>query len=344
MPRGDACIRQGTSRRGVLTRGACGFVSLVLGVLLAGTFLLADHAFAQAPPAAPATAPTAKEPATAAYVGSETCKACHEDRFASFQASPHGIKADPRRPAAKQQCETCHGPGEAHVAAGGGKGVGGIIGLSRTSPLPAETKNAQCLQCHAGSTGGLRLTRALWDGSVHQSRGVSCTNCHTVHAPKVSQPETCGQCHKNIKAQLLRPSHHPIREGKIQCTDCHNPHGTVADKLITANFVNEKCYECHAEKRGPFLWEHVPSIENCLTCHTPHGSSHEKLLVERRPFLCQTCHSNSRHPGTLYSLRPNQRGLPVYTAQSNRLFYRACSNCHSQIHGSNHPSGKALLR
>ncbi len=278
------------------------------------------------------------------YAGSETCRGCHEDRFASYQAGPHGIKADPRRPAAKQQCETCHGPGKGHVDSGGGKGVGGIVGLTPKAPIPAETKNAQCLQCHAGSTGGLRLSRALWKGSIHETRGVACTNCHTVHEPKAVQPDACNACHKPIKAQLLRSSHHPIREGKIQCTDCHNPHGTVADKLISASTVNEKCYTCHAEKRGPFLWEHIPAIENCLTCHTPHGSSHDKLLVERRPWLCQTCHSNSRHPGTLYGLRPEQKGQSVYSALNNRVFYRNCQNCHSQIHGSNHPSGKALLR
>ncbi len=316
--------------------GVFGVVGVVLLVLV-----LAAPALSAAQPASQPTA--AQAAPTGAYVGSETCKACHEDRFTSYQASPHGIKADPRRPAARQECESCHGPGKAHVEAGGGKGVG-IIGLSAKAPIAAEVKNAQCLQCHAGSTGGLRLTRALWAGSIHQTRGLTCTNCHSVHESKPVQPDACVQCHKNIKAQLLRPSHHPIREGKVRCSDCHNPHGTVADKLVSANFVNEKCYQCHAEKRGPFLWEHVPSIENCLTCHTPHGSSHDKLLVEKRPFLCQTCHSNSRHPGTLYAPTPAQRGQPVYQALSNRLFYRGCSNCHSQIHGSNHPSGKALLR
>ena len=313
-----------------------GFLSLfgLAGILVLLLFTFPSSAQAQPPPSGPA----------GGYAGSDTCQGCHEDRFASYQRNPHGIKADPRRPAARQECETCHGPGKAHADAGGGKGVGGIIGLSPKAPAPAETKNGRCLQCHAGSTGGLRLSRAMWDGSTHETRGVACTNCHTVHVEKQSQADTCAQCHKQVRAQLLRPSHHPIREGKVQCTDCHNPHGTVTEKLISANSVNEKCWTCHAEKRGPFLWEHAPVTESCLTCHTPHGSAHDKLLVEKRPYLCQTCHSNSRHPGTLYGLRPEQAGQSVYSALSNRVFYRACSNCHSQIHGSNHPSGKALAR
>ncbi len=77
---------------------------------------------------------------------------------------------------------------------------------------------------------------------------------------------------------MLRSSHMPMREGKIVCTDCHNPHGSYSEKLLRANSVNENCYTCHAEKRGPFLWEHAPVRENCLNCHDPHGSINEYLL------------------------------------------------------------------
>lgn len=280
----------------------------------------------------------------AEYVGPEACKSCHEGRYESYLRGNHSIKADPRTPAAKQACETCHGPGGDHVKAGGGKGVGGMKDLGVKSGLSAQARNAVCLECHSSKG------RAMWNGSTHENRNVSCANCHSIHSgyprnlAKPTQPEVCGQCHKNILAQLQRFSHHPIREGKMFCADCHNPHGTVTEKLITANSINEKCYQCHAEKRGPFLWEHTPVTENCLTCHTPHGSSHDKLLVQKRPWLCQSCHSNSRHPGTLYALRPEQAGQSVYSAGSNRLFFRSCNNCHSQIHGSNHPSGKALAR
>jgi DmsE family decaheme c-type cytochrome len=161
---------------------------------------------------------------------------------------------------------------------------------------------------------------------------------------KDTQVEVCSQCHKDVRAELLRTSHHPMREGKMECSDCHNPHGTVSDKLIAANTVNEKCYECHAEKRGPFIWEHAPVIEDCTSCHTPHGSSHDKLLNARTPFLCQRCHSNSRHPGTMYAQSPTNKNQSVYSALNNRAFYRNCLNSHSQVHGSNHPSGKSLAR
>jgi DmsE family decaheme c-type cytochrome len=286
------------------------------------------------------------------YAGPETCKGCHPDKFESYSASPHGIKQDPRSPASREGCETCHGPGAAHASAGGGKGIGGIINPGPKSSLPAENRNAICLGCHERFPLNSKLSRAHWNGSIHESRGVACTNCHSIHAgyPKLlakpNQTEVCTQCHKQIKAQLQRPSHHPIREGKINCTDCHNPHGSITERLISANSINEKCYECHAEKRGPFLWEHFPVTENCLTCHTPHGSSHDKLLVAKRPYLCQTCHSVSRHPGTLYGLSTTQAGAgqTVYNALNNRIFYRSCQNCHSQIHGSNHPSGKFLAR
>jgi DmsE family decaheme c-type cytochrome len=124
----------------------------------------------------------------------------------------------------------------------------------------------------------------------------------------------------------------PLREGKMTCTDCHNPHGTFTPKLLVGNSVNDTCYRCHAEKRGPFLWEHAPVRENCLNCHEPHGSNHDKLLKIARPRLCQRCHIERFHPTT------------PQTPTSRFVFNRSCQNCHSQIHGSNHPAGVRLQR
>ena len=265
------------------------------------------------------------------YAGIEQCAACHEETVAKFRESIHGQKGFEMR--SNHACETCHGPGKAHVDAGGGKGsMTTIKGLSK------EQQSEMCLKCHD------RGNKTDWPGSLHETRGLSCQDCHSVHSPgadhaQLKAPETdlCFTCHKQKQAQFFRASHHPVREGKMACSDCHNPHAVQEGKLVDQAAVAETCYQCHAEKRGPFLWEHIPVREDCMTCHEAHGSNHMKMLKVKEPFLCQRCHSDSRHPGTLY----DQSQLNV---ASNRLFGRSCTNCHATVHGSNHPSGKTFLR
>jgi DmsE family decaheme c-type cytochrome len=132
----------------------------------------------------------------------------------------------------------------------------------------------------------------------------------------------------------------PVREGKMECSSCHNPHGSQNVKLLReGNSVTESCVSCHAEKRGPFLWEHAVVRENCVTCHDPHGSNNDRMLTAKVPMLCQRCHIHSRHPATIYD------STAVNVSKSNRVVGRACLNCHSQVHGSNHPSaGKVFMR
>ena len=138
----------------------------------------------------------------------------------------------------------------------------------------------------------------------------------------------------------------PLPEGKMSCNDCHNPHGSPTRPLLKTDTVNETCYECHAEKRGPFLWEHAPVRENCVNCHQAHGSNHDKLLVAPRPVLCQQCHNAAvGHPGTFYNnSQTAESALQIGGVQSQRVIGRACQNCHTQIHGSNHPSGARFQR
>ena len=279
--------------------------------------------------------------ATEGYVGSETCIECHDDWYDSYMKNYHAVRGDPRTPGAKQECESCHGPGAIHAEE---EGEGPIISLSPKSATPVEEKNAPCLRCHT------KGKVALWHGSTHEGRGLSCSNCHSPHQEypkglsKPTQTEVCTQCHKRIRAELLRRSHHPIREGKMQCSDCHNSHGTIADKLVDAQYGSLKCLECHANLRGPLLWEHPPVVENCLTCHTPHGSPRTSLLKAKMPYLCQRCHSSVGHQSQLQARSASNSGQSVYRVLNNRGFYRACLNCHVQIHGSNHPSGKSLMR
>jgi DmsE family decaheme c-type cytochrome len=292
-------------------------VAVTFAVLLAGAVLLT------------ATPPN-PGPQDAQYVGQEQCAACHEETVAKFNESIHGQKGFEKR--SNHSCETCHGSGKAHVDAGGGKGS-----MTTIKALTKEKQSEMCLQCHD------RGTKSDWAGSLHETRGLSCQECHSVHNPaakaqlKAEETDLCFTCHKQKQSQFFRPSHHPIREGKMECSSCHNPHAVQEGKLVDQAAVTEKCYECHAEKRGPFLWEHVPVREDCMTCHEPHGSNHMKMLKVKEPFLCQRCHSDTRHPGTLY----DQTQL---NNDTNRLVGRSCTNCHQTVHGSNHPSGRTYLR
>ena len=246
-----------------------------------------------------------------------------------------------------------------------------------TRPLPDTTFGARaksspkqqteaCIGCHEGGK------RTHWTGSQHEGRDVTCSNCHTNHAEKdkvlskATQPDVCFSCHKSERALTHRISTHPIAAGKVSCSDCHNPHGSVGPKLLVKNTVNETCYTCHAEKRGPFLWSHASANDDCMNCHTPHGSTVAPLLRARSPWLCQQCHGGTTpHPGNVYSgaslpgraiANANQSTAasnPVNPVTGARLAsnnppaqvaFRGCTNCHSQVHGSNHPSGIYLLR
>src|SRR5204862_2305370 len=125
---------------------------------------------------------------------------------------------------------------------------------------------------------------------------------HEKGGEKIAQAEVCVTCHKVQREQVNRPSRHPIWEGKILCSDCHNPHGSAGEKLLVRDNVNETCYQCHMEKRGPFVRNHEPVQENCALCHNPHGSTLPNLLKVRSPFLCQQCHEPTSHRGTVANL------------------------------------------
>ncbi|MGC2422939.1 MAG: DmsE family decaheme c-type cytochrome [Nitrospirota bacterium] len=271
------------------------------------------------------------------YVGNKVCAGCHPDKAASFQTNIH-------MQAGKfftefQGCETCHGPGANHAK------EGDPTMIRNPEKLDAPATNEICLGCH------LRGKLALWKGSTHETRSLACTNCHSIHngfrhlLVMDNEIDVCARCHGDVRAELWRSSHHPIREGKLTCTNCHNPHGTIGPKLVDALTINDKCFECHAEKRGPYLFEHKPVVEDCMNCHTPHGSNHNKLLARKSIYLCQSCHSGSRHPGTLYAMGAvtNIPGNPSRSL-GEQAIYRDCLNCHVNIHGSNSPSGEFFLR
>jgi DmsE family decaheme c-type cytochrome len=288
------------------------------------------------------------------------CTKCHDESetkaVLSVYQTRHGVRADARTPS----CQGCHGKSEQHLA--GGKGPGNasrpapdIVFHGKPGLFPstdATTQADTCIACHQGGK------RTHWDGSQHQSSQVPCAGCHQVHVKsdpvltRTTQPEVCFVCHKTERAQTHRISTHPLNAGMMSCADCHNPHGTTGPKLLAKNSVNDTCYTCHAEKRGPFLWEHQPVADDCSTCHTPHGSTNAPLLKARSPWLCQECHSGD-HGAQVNSGANLQNGAvttvnginPLANAAARaQMGARACLNCHVLVHGSNHPAGAKFQR
>jgi DmsE family decaheme c-type cytochrome len=272
--------------------------------------------------------------------GDAQCTACHDEADApellAIGKTMHGTLADSRTPT----CTTCHGSSERHVHK-----------PKNTSERPepdhvfsgkkidtVEDRNDVCQDCHRKDA-----NRSHWEGSVHQSRDIACTTCHKIHTAKdmvrdkLTQTEVCFSCHKEQRSQVNKPSHHPIMEGKMACSDCHNVHGSAGPKLMKRDSVVDTCYTCHMEKRGPFVHEHEPVNEDCSICHNPHGTTAESMLKMRPPFLCQSCHTpHLSLQSSLVGQAPSLNS-PGWWNGAAITQGRGCMNCHTQIHGSNNP-------
>lgn len=326
---------------------------LVLGLCLGG-------------PADAADEPEGKkkeEPKDIVLKGDAVCTRCHDETevypVLAIGKTKHGVIADSR----VGTCMSCHGESATHVnkpeevverpkpdrtfsgqllVAPADDRVDRYFGQAgRRTSTPVAERNTPCLECHQGGK------RIHWQGSLHESREVACTSCHTIHThqdkvrDKLTQGEVCYTCHKEQRAQMSRPSRHPVKEGKMACSDCHNPHGSAGVKMMVRDTVVDTCYTCHMEKRGPFIWNHQPVTEDCSTCHNPHGTTVANLLKSRPPFLCQQCHEATSHRGGIPSTT-----VGGFTSSSQRgaTLARGCLNCHTNIHGGSSPVNDSTSR
>jgi DmsE family decaheme c-type cytochrome len=274
------------------------------------------------------------------FKGDAKCTTCHDVKDApgllAIGKRKHGTTADTRTPT----CVKCHGESEDHIKNVKDEKIRPLVerNFNKDTKTPVDERNAVCLTCHQDNK------RMNWQTSTHAANDLACASCHNVHAPndkvrtKKSQTEVCYTCHKQQRTDMSKPSHHPVAEGKMGCSDCHNPHGSTGEKMLVKDTINATCFTCHAEKRGPFIHNHAPVEESCSNCHNPHGTTAPNMLTSRMPFLCQQCHGESSHPGNVpgvLSLLPNA------VASNNSVGYaqaRGCNSCHTAIHGSNNPS------
>ena len=284
-------------------------VLLVAGVATAGDVPMADNA----------------------YIGSEACFDCHEAADLGMEADVHMQIQSFEVQGREVGCEGCHGPGKLHMEESDPE-------MIRTFAEGAEYSTKVCMDCHA--------TKNLpeWDASIHALEAVACTDCHGVHGKRNKPNEACTACHADTRAQFELPSRHPLREGKMSCSSCHNPHSATDFMLKTRLRKNDVCYTCHQSTEGPFIFEHPPVQEDCSLCHLPHGSVANNLLTANEPTLCLQCHDFHFHSG----YRPPEED-PVdvggferhnpFGHEGFRVAYTTnCTGCHARIHGSDVPS------
>ncbi len=300
-------------------------VALMMGValvILLPGFGTTERAYAADKPAQqanpPQTPPTAISGASG-YVGSETCVTCHAELGKSFATNPHS-KLALMHNGKGITCESCHGPGQAHVEGGGD--ITKIFLPSKATPGQIDST---CLGCHAG-------VHPNFQRSPHAKAGLSCISCHSVHAPqtehallKLPEPALCFTCHTDVKGSFDMPFHHPVNEGTVKCSDCHDVHGTFqGTQLRSTADQNVVCVKCHTDVRGPFVYEHaVVKAEGCVACHTPHGSQNARLLnMPTINTLCKQCHSQVS-------------GDTIHGMNSGSQEITPCITCHTMIHGSN---------
>lgn len=303
----------------------------------AGPMLLAGLVVGLLSSAVPAAPPDWDGPQReASYVGDETCAGCHTEIADSLAMTPHGAIQAFQAPQGQTGCESCHGPGSRHAESNAAADI--MNPGSADAALAAKA----CLQCHRNDhLDGFEL-------SMHASSEVSCSGCHRVHgAPtrgllRAADPQLCWGCHQEMRSRTALPSHHPIREGKMACADCHDPHRDEYRTGVAGETANDLCFKCHSAQQGPFIYEHTPVVEDCSLCHDPHGTVANNLLVQNEPFLCLQCHQAHFH-STLQGIEGDFVTLDGNTGTSHRdsaklSMLTKCTQCHSHIHGSDLPS------
>lgn len=226
----------------------------------------------------------------------------------------------------------------------------GCVMVDRTLVAPPEVAGAEfvgskkCAQCHEEVTSEFHdATHAKLFAPGGNGKEIGCESCHgagslhvkaggtkdTIVNPGKSS-ESCYQCHLDKRGEFNLPHSHPVADGKMSCSDCHDPHKGDAITEGGTNFasLNDGCVKCHQQQGAAYVFEHEASREGCTVCHNPHGSLNAKMLKVRNANLCLQCHFQQQTaPGViLIGGRDHASFLSRGTCWS--------AGCHESVHGS----------
>jgi predicted CXXCH cytochrome family protein len=221
----------------------------------------------------------------------------------------------------------------------------------RPPEIPGATfvGNSSCQECHSNIVNRFALSphsRVHFPGA-NLAGQTSCEACHGPGSLHINggggrrnivnpgkDPAPCLECHQDIEMEFRLPSHHPVLEGKMNCINCHDPHGRDIMKKsggLAMARVNQQCAGCHRNEARPQVFEHEALREGCTACHRPHGTVTAKLLLERDQNLCLKCHAQTPGPAAAGGLYIGKVAHDAYLRQGTCW----SAGCHSAVHGSN---------